>query len=237
VCFVTCRFTWATVRAAEAQRGERHSRDSCGATGLELGIEGPTGDPCIEALRSRQVKNFLTVLLLAVGTPMLLMGDEMRRSQGGNNNAYCLDNETTWLDWRLLERHAGLHGFVKGLAGARLAPGIVDESAPYTQPSAVAPRVAWRGPASRATIRIPCVHGALRTGAFPRHVQRVLGALSSSCRASAPTSDSAPGGHGAAVSVMSARRDGPTVVGDQYHVQARSCVLLLAPLLPGGEAG
>jgi len=56
------------------------------------------------------------------------MGDEMRRSQGGNNNAYCIDDETTWLDWRLLERHADVHTFVKRLVGARLAPGVVDES-------------------------------------------------------------------------------------------------------------
>ena len=59
--------------------------------------EGPTNDPAIERLRNRQVKNFLTLTLLATGTPMLLMGDEVRRTQAGNNNAFCQDNETSWL--------------------------------------------------------------------------------------------------------------------------------------------
>ena len=56
----------------------------------------------VEALRSRRVKNFLTALMMSAGTPMLLMGDEMRRSQGGNNNAFCGDGDGGWLDWRLL---------------------------------------------------------------------------------------------------------------------------------------
>lgn len=63
------------------------------------GIEGPTDDPAIEALRLRQIKNFHALLLLSQGTPMMLMGDELRRSQGGNNNAYCQDNPISWLDW------------------------------------------------------------------------------------------------------------------------------------------
>jgi glycogen operon protein len=87
------------------------------------GAEGPTDDPVIERLRHRQVKNFLAITLLALGTPMLLMGDEVRRTQRGNNNAYCQDNEITWFDWRLLERHRDLHRFVKMLIGQRLVLG------------------------------------------------------------------------------------------------------------------
>jgi len=83
------------------------------------GVEGPTADPGVEELRSRQVKNFLTMLLLAVGTPMLTMGDEVRRTQHGNNNAYCQDNEISWFDWTLLEQHRGLHRFVKALIAFR----------------------------------------------------------------------------------------------------------------------
>ncbi|MCW5637002.1 MAG: glycogen debranching enzyme, partial [Rubrivivax sp.] len=64
-------------------------------------------------------KNLLAINLLSLGTPMLLMGDEMRRSQQGNNNAYCQDNETSWLDWTLLERHADIHRFVRGLVRIR----------------------------------------------------------------------------------------------------------------------
>jgi isoamylase len=83
------------------------------------GVEGPTDDPAVEGLRNRQVKNFLAVTLLSLGVPMLLMGDEMRRTQAGNNNAYCQDDETTWLDWSLLEKHADVHRFVTLLNARR----------------------------------------------------------------------------------------------------------------------
>jgi isoamylase len=84
------------------------------------GIEGPSLDAAIEGLRCRQVKNFIVLLLISIGTPMLLMGDEMRRSQQGNNNAYCQDNEVSWLDWRLLDRHPDIHRFVQMLIAQRL---------------------------------------------------------------------------------------------------------------------
>jgi isoamylase len=87
------------------------------------GAEGPTTDPEIERLRRRQVKNFLATTLLSLGTPMLLMGDEVRRTQHGNNNAYCQDNEISWFDWTLLERHRDLHRFVKMLVRQRLILG------------------------------------------------------------------------------------------------------------------
>lgn len=85
------------------------------------GVEGPTNDPDIEWLRLRQMKNFFTLLLLSRGTPMLLGGDEFRRTQHGNNNAYCQDNEISWVDWDLLNQHRDLHRFVRGLIHLRLA--------------------------------------------------------------------------------------------------------------------
>jgi glycogen operon protein len=87
------------------------------------GVEGPSADPVIERLRQRQVKNFLAITLLSIGVPMLLMGDEVRRTQRGNNNAYCQDNEISWFDWTLVERHPGLHRFVKTLIDQRLMLG------------------------------------------------------------------------------------------------------------------
>jgi glycogen operon protein len=84
------------------------------------GVEGPSQDPATEAIRNRQVKNFLTLTLLSLGAPMLLMGDEIRRTQGGNNNCYCQDNELSWFDWNLSEKHADLHRFVKHLIRGRL---------------------------------------------------------------------------------------------------------------------
>ncbi|SIO04550.1 glycogen operon protein [Singulisphaera sp. GP187] len=84
------------------------------------GVEGPTDDPAVEALRNRQVKNFLTVTMLSLGVPMIPMGDEVRRTQQGNNNAYCLDDETNWFDWTLLAKHADVHRFVSLLTARRL---------------------------------------------------------------------------------------------------------------------
>jgi isoamylase len=83
-------------------------------------VEGPTEDPAVDKLRTRQVKNFLTVTMLSVGMPMMLMGDEVRRTQDGNNNAYCQDNETSWFDWTLLAKRADVHRFVTLLNARRV---------------------------------------------------------------------------------------------------------------------
>jgi isoamylase len=84
------------------------------------GVEGPTDNDAVERLRNRQVKNFLTAVMLSGGVAMFLMGDEMRRSQRGNNNAFCQDNETSWLDWNLLSKHVDVHRFVRLLIERRL---------------------------------------------------------------------------------------------------------------------
>jgi isoamylase len=84
------------------------------------GIEGATDDPEIEKLRNRQVKNFLTVTLMSLGLPMITMGDEVRRTQHGNNNAYCHDDETAWFDWGLLNKHSDVHRFVQLIIRRRL---------------------------------------------------------------------------------------------------------------------
>jgi isoamylase len=85
------------------------------------GVEGETDDPEIKALRDRQQRNFLSTLILSQGTPMLLGGDEFGRTQHGNNNAWCQDNEISWFDWSLLEENVELHEFVKKLIVLRRA--------------------------------------------------------------------------------------------------------------------
>jgi glycogen operon protein len=105
--------------------GENNRDGSDDNMSWNCGAEGPTDDPAVEALRNRQVKNFVALELLSAGTPMLLMGDEMRRTQGGNNNAYCQDSEINWLDWSLLERHGDIHRFVKGLNAFRQRRDVV----------------------------------------------------------------------------------------------------------------
>jgi glycogen operon protein len=83
------------------------------------GVEGPTDDPAVEMLRNRQVKNLLTMTMLSLGLPMIQMGDEVRRTQRGNNNAYCQDNEISWFDWTLLAKHADVHRFARLLSARR----------------------------------------------------------------------------------------------------------------------
>ena len=91
------------------------------------GVEGPTDNPVIEKLRNRQVKNFLTATIMSVGVPMFVMGDEVRRSQRGNNNAYCQDNDTSWFDWKLLSKHADVLRFVKLLIERRVMRDVEHE--------------------------------------------------------------------------------------------------------------
>jgi isoamylase len=83
------------------------------------GVEGPTSDPQVLALRRRQAKNFLATLFLSQGVPMLLAGDEFLRTQQGNNNAWCQDNEISWVDWTLAEKNADILRFTRMLSALR----------------------------------------------------------------------------------------------------------------------
>lgn len=83
------------------------------------GVEGPTDDPAINQLREKQMRNFLATLLLSQGLPMMLAGDEFNRTQQGNNNAYCQDNDTSWVDWRLADKHKPTVDFVRTLTALR----------------------------------------------------------------------------------------------------------------------
>jgi len=99
--------------------GEENKDGSSNNQSWNCGVEGPTDDPEINALRSRQIRNLLASLLLSQGTPMLLAGDEFGRTQGGNNNAYCQDNEISWLNWNIEEKGNHLIQFVKQLTALR----------------------------------------------------------------------------------------------------------------------
>ena len=118
VNFVTCHdgFTINDLVSYDRKHNEANgegNRDGADDNrSWNCGNEGPTDDRAIDVLRTRQAKNFLTVTILSAGMPMILMGDEVRRTQGGNNNGYCQDNETSWFDWTLLEKHKDLHRFV-----------------------------------------------------------------------------------------------------------------------------
>lgn len=97
----------------ENRDGHSHNRS------WNCGVEGPTSDRAVNELRNRQMRNMLATLLLSEGTPMLLAGDEFARTQQGNNNAYCQDNEISWVDWKLLDQNAHLVRFVRKLTALR----------------------------------------------------------------------------------------------------------------------
>jgi isoamylase len=99
--------------------GENNNDGSSNNLSWNCGAEGPTDDPEIEAIRERQLRNMLATLILSRGTPMLLAGDEFARTQEGNNNAYCQDNETSWLNWNIGEKGQSLARFVSKLTGLR----------------------------------------------------------------------------------------------------------------------
>jgi isoamylase len=126
VNFVTCHdgFTLNDLVSYDQKHNEANGEDNRDGTddnrSWNCGMEGPTNDPEIEGLRNRQVKNFFTVTMLSLGLPMFAMGDEVRRTQHGNNNPYCQDNESNWFDWSLVTKHADVHRFVKLLIARRL---------------------------------------------------------------------------------------------------------------------
>jgi isoamylase len=107
-------------RKHNERNGENGSDGSDSNNSSNYGAEGPSRNAALEAIRNKQVKNFLATLLLSIGTPMLLGGDEFRRTQGGNNNAYCQDNDTSWYDWRFSVLHGDLLRFAKLLIAFRL---------------------------------------------------------------------------------------------------------------------
>jgi isoamylase len=251
--FVTCHdgFTLNDQVSYNAKHNEangEHNRDGCSNNlSWNCGVEGPTDDPRVDALRSRQVKNFLTVLMLSAGTPMLLMGDEMRRSQGGNNNAYCVDDDGSWLDWRLLDRHADLRRFVSQLAAFRIRPEVVDESTRYTLNQLLQwARIDWHGVAPGQpdwsdhshslafTARTPhwrfAVHGIFNAHWEPLTFELPRGAdepyrWQRLVNTALPSPDD-----------VCTLDEAPPVAGC-YPVQARSCVVLVSRLTQGVSNG
>jgi glycogen operon protein len=133
VNFVTCHdgFTLNDLVSYNQKHNEANGEDNCDGANdnrsWNCGVEGPTDDPAVEKLRNRQVKNFLTVTLMSLGVPMILMGDEVRHTQGGNNNAYCQDNETSWFDWTRVTEHADVLRFVSLLCARRLLRDVEHE--------------------------------------------------------------------------------------------------------------
>jgi isoamylase len=195
------------------------------------GVEGKADDPAIEALRLRQVKNFIATLLVSRGVPMLLGGDEFRRTQGGNNNAYCQDNETSWYDWSLLQRHQEIFRFSREMIALRKRHEVLRRETFYTDadiqwfnPRGETPR--WDGPDRALGCIINATHSAdpalcLLFNAEPVEVEFVL----------------PPAGHPWRVAVETARvpprdiyaPDDEPLLGEpgRYRLESRSLAILV----------
>ncbi len=123
--FVTCHdgFTMYDLVSYNHKHNEANGEDNRDGHNENFswncGVEGPTDDPEVLALRRRQAKNFFAILLLSQGVPMICAGDEVLRTQHGNNNAYCQDNDIGWFDWRLVDEHRDMLRFVRMMVAFR----------------------------------------------------------------------------------------------------------------------
>jgi isoamylase len=145
--FITCHdgFTLNDLVSYSCKHNEANGENNHDGTDYNFsehyGAEGETADAGIESVRRRQIKNFLLTLLISRGVPMLLGGDEFRRTQGGNNNAYCQDNETSWYDWNCLEQNRDIFRFTRGMIAFRCAHPILSKEQFYTDAE-----IHWFGP-------------------------------------------------------------------------------------------
>ena len=136
--FVTCHdgFTLNDLVSYRDKHNEANGENNRDGTNHNFsdngGAEGETTDAVIEAARKARIKNFLLTLLISRGVPMLLAGDEFRRTQGGNNNAWCQDNETSWHDWSRLEQHRDIFRFTRGMIDFRRAHPVLSAERFYT---------------------------------------------------------------------------------------------------------
>ncbi|HZC23752.1 MAG TPA: glycogen debranching protein GlgX [Candidatus Binatia bacterium] len=136
--FITCHdgFTLNDLVSYKQKHNDENGEDSRDGTDANYsdncGVEGPSRDPAVESMRNRLIKNFLLTLFISRGVLMLLGGDEFRRTQCGNNNAYCQDNGVSWFDWSLLEKHKEIHRFTRGMIAFRRAHPVLRKEVFYT---------------------------------------------------------------------------------------------------------
>jgi isoamylase len=241
--FVTCHdgFTLNDLVSYNAKHNEENGEDNRDGAddnrSWNCGVEGPTDDPGIERLRNRQVKNFLALTLLSVGTPMLLAGDEVRRTQRGNNNAYCQDDETSWFDWSLLAQHADVHRFAKGLIALRTSRKLPAERFDMTLGELLGRNpVEWHGVRLRAPDWSDWSHSVAATSRLLSHrmvLHVMINAYWERLDFEIPPPDGAPWRRVIDTALDSPDdirgwADAPAVRGPTYAVQPRSIVLLIA---------
>ncbi|MGE3977634.1 MAG: glycogen debranching protein GlgX [Nitrospira sp.] len=243
--FVTCHdgFTLNDLVSYNHKHNKANGEDNRDGTDFNLswncGVEGPTDDPSIERLRNRQVKNFLALTLLSVGAPMLLMGDEVRRTQRGNNNAYCQDNDISWFDWTRLGRHADIHRFVRMLLLLRSRRDMVwAERGPTLNEILRRARIDWHGvkldrPDWNDESHSLALTAGTLDGRFLVHV--IVNAYWEPLAFELPSAAKAEQGWRRLIDTgldspddICDGPDAPLVPGDNYLVQSRSAVVLFA---------
>lgn len=149
--FVTCHdgFTLNDLVSYNSKHNEENGENGRDGSDDNLsynhGFEGVCENPKIELLRERKIKNFFLYLFASQGVPMMLYGDEIRRTQNGNNNAYCQDNELAWMNWNLLEKNRGMYRFVKTLIALRRANPVFSRASFFhdSSESGVTPEISW----------------------------------------------------------------------------------------------
>ena len=146
-----CATSSRTTRSTTRRTARRTSDGTDDNRSWNCGVEGPTDDPAVHALRARQQRNFLPTLLLSQGVPMLLGGDEWGRTQGGNNNAWCQDNEISWLDWESCDED--LLAFTRRLIELRRAHPVFRRTKFFEGKGEQLPDVWWMRPDGRRMTR------------------------------------------------------------------------------------
>jgi len=222
--------------------GESNRDGSDDNRSWNCGVEGPTDNSAVEGLRNRQVKNFLTLTMLSLGMPMILMGDEVRRTQRGNNNAYCQDDETSWFDWTLLKKHADVLRFTQLLTARRVLRDSAEKQRVSLTNLLRRAMIAWHGvqlwrPDWRNNSHSLALGGDVRREGLKLHL--IMNGYWEPLDFELPppeggrtwrrwidTSLNSPDD-------IMPWQDAPTFTGSAYHAAPRSVVVLWAPLAAG----
>jgi glycogen operon protein len=243
VNFVTCHdgFTLSDLVSYNQKHNEANGEDNRDGANdnasWNCGVEGPTDDPAIGSLRNRQVKNFLTVTMLSLGVPMILMGDEVRHSQRGNNNAYCQDNDISWFDWTHIEKHADVHRFIRLLIERRARRDIEHERQRVSLTELIdRANKAWHGVKLFGpdwSDNSHCIAFEAKSARYNLHMHLILNAYWEALTFELPQ----PSGEGPwrrwidtaldSPNDIVPWRDAPAVPATPYRVEARSVVILL----------
>jgi isoamylase len=244
VNFVTCHDGFTLNDVVSYNEKHNEANDESNRDGADdnrswnCGTEGPTEDTVIESLRNRQVKNLLTVTLLSIGVPMILMGDEVRRTQQGNNNAYCHDDELSWLDWNLMAKHADVHRFVTLLNERRLLRDVEHEYHRLSLPQLIREaNKSWHGVKRGQPDWSPSSHSVALYVEMKREKRQIYFMLNTYWEPREFELPSMSGrgqwcrwidtGLDSPLDIVPWRSSAP-VVGSTYQAQARSVIVLLA---------